>query len=187
MSFLDQYLEKYKLDELSGTAKEAVADLEQELNNKITEQGSGFDAFVKEFGPKIADIVERFAAHFKNLPPMSVSTVIGSLRFVINIGVEVYQLVEEMGKHVVPEGASPEQAKTAKIEFGKSLIYFIWKTVDPLKDKLNWLPFKSYIEKKLVFWIGEMAMRFTVDLFEVNGRVQIMAAGEVKPAYIKAF
>lgn len=167
MSFLDNYLKNYKLEELSTGAKKLLTSLEAELEEKInkTDTPSKFEDVIKEFGAKIADLVERFANYWKTVKGLSFSSVGSTLRFVINIGVEVKQIVDDMTKHLVPANATDVEKKAIQSDFGKDLTFFVWKTVDPLKDKLNFIPFKATIEKKLVRWIAGMAIEFAYDLF----------------------
>lgn len=186
MGFLDSYLNKYRLDEITTKAKASLDKVEKDLEKILqeNEQNPAFDECVKRFGPQVADLVERFSAHFASLNGWSLETVAQSLRFVINIGTEVYQIVETVKDLVVKPKMTPAEAHTAKVEFGQNLCYFVWMTVDPLKEKLSWLPFKKTIEKKVVFWVAGMALEHTVDLFAANAGVSLMEVG--KPTVFKA-
>lgn len=169
MSFIDHYLEKENLDPIPEANKKNLDKLEKELQRKINESPilrSTFEDVAKKYGPQIADIVGRFSKHWKSVDGWSISTVVGSLRFVMNIGVEVKQLVELMEGNIVSPGMSPSEAKEAKTDFGKSLVWFIWKTVDPLKGRLSWIPFRKTIERKLVNWVADMAFDFAGDLVD---------------------
>lgn len=170
MGFLDSYLTKFKLDDLPAKAQESLAKVEKDIEKalEVNEANPIFDECVKQFGPQVADLVERFNAHFANMK-WSISTIGQNLRFVINIGTEVYQIVEQVGHLVVLPNMTDMEKHNAKVNFGKQLCYFIWMTVNPLKDKLSWIPFKKTIEKKLVFWIAGMALEHTVDLFAARG------------------
>jgi hypothetical protein len=182
MSFIDHYLKEHNLDPLPQDIKKNLDKLEKEIKAKIDDNptDSTFEDVAKKYGPQIADIVGRFREvlgeydYWKTTGGWSVGTVIGILRFVINIGVEVKQLVDQMKGDIVSDSLSFEQAKAAKIDFGQSLVYFIWKTVDPLKGRLGWIPFKKTVEKKLVFWVASMAFDFAGDL--INRHFGAMSA-----------
>lgn len=170
MGFLDSYLSKYRLDTITDKAKSSLEKVEKDIEKMLeqNDKNPAFEQSVQKFGPQIADIVERFSAHFANLDGWSFSTVAKSLRFVMNIGTEVWQIVDSVSDLVVTSDMTPGQAHDAKVEFGQHLTYFVWSTVDPLKDRFSWIPFKKSIEKKLVFWVAEMALEHTVDLFAAN-------------------
>ena len=129
---------------------------------------------IKDSGDKIANIVERFGAYWRSVDGWSLSSLSSTFRFVLNIGVEVSQILNDVQKHLITASMTAEQAKQSKTQFGQELTFFIWKTVDPLKSKFNWLPFKTSVEKKLVFWISGMAIEFAQDL--IKPTVQQMSA-----------
>ena len=162
MSFIDHYLKEHDLDALPDDAKKNLDKIEKEIKAKINDNptDSTFEDVAKKYGPQIADIVGRFRQHWK----ADDKSVTGDLRFIINIGVEVKQIVDQMKGDIVTEDMTPEQSQVATTDFGQSLVYFIWKTVDPLKGRLSWVPFKTTIEKKLVFWVAGMAFDFAGDL-----------------------
>jgi hypothetical protein len=176
MSFIDHYLKEQNLDPLPESTKKNLDKLEKEIKAKIDDNptDSTFEEVAKKYGAQIGDIVARFSAHWKAIDGWSISTVIGSLRFVINIGVEVRQLVEQMKGDIVTDDMTPEESKAATVDFGKSLVFFIWKTVDPLQGRLSWIPFKKTIERKLVFWVADMAFDFAGDL--INRHFGAMSA-----------
>jgi hypothetical protein len=168
MSFIEHYLKECNLGELPTSTISNLTKIEQELAKKINQNPttSTFDDVVTKYGSQIADITGRFAKCWSAVDGWSIQTVTGVLRFVLNIGIEVKQLVDQMKADIVTPDMSPEASYQAIIDFGQSIVYFIWKTVDPLKNHLNWVPFKSTIERKLVSWIAEMAFEFATDLFE---------------------
>jgi len=178
MSFIDHYLKEHNLDALPDDTKKNLDKLEKEIKAKIDDNptDSTFEDVTKKYGPQIADIVGRFRDHWGRvtIDGWSVSTVTGTLRFVINVGVEVKQLVDQMEEDIVTDDMTPEEAKEATTDFGQSLVYFIWKTVDPLKDRLSWVPLKKTVEKKLVFWVAGMAFDFAGDL--INRHFGAMSA-----------
>lgn len=179
MSFIDHYLKEYNLDELPASSKKRLEKLEDEIKDKVdfNPTKSTFDDVVTKYGSQIADIVERFAKHFKDIDGWSIGTIWGSLRFVINIGVEVKQLVMLMKDDIVTDDMTPEEQKVALSDFAKDLIWFIWKTVDPLRNRLGWLPFKQKIEKWLVMKIADMAVDFAGDL--IDRHFGPMEAGDI--------
>lgn len=189
MSFLDNYLDKYRLSNISEKVKKNLDKLEGELAKKIDANPTDakFEDEVKKFGPQIADIVSKFAEHFKNKPGWSVSTAFGSFKFVLNIGVEVFQIVEGMKSAIVTDDMPEEEQHAAKVDFGKDLIFFIWMSVDPLAGRLSWIPFKKTIEKKLVYWVAGMALDFTVDLFAANAGVETFSVKGENTTRIRGF
>ncbi len=186
MSFIDHYLKKYRLEKLSGKAKKNLSKLESKID-KFVSNSKGpltFEDCLKEHGTEIADLVERISKAIDqpfNHP-------IGYLRFVSSISFEAYQIVEAMSGCVVDESMSQEEQHTAKVGFGKQLVYFIWMTVDPLKDRFNWVPFKKTVVKRLVLWLAGMALESVVDLFEASGRDKTTGVfkTEGQPLFIKA-
>ncbi len=168
MSFIDHYLKEKNLDPLAPDIKKKLKKLEKEIRSKVDNNptASTFEDVAKKYGPQIADIVGRFSAKWKSVDGWSISSVAGIVRFVINIGVEVQQLVELMEDDIVGKDMTPSEAKAAKVDFAKSLVWFIWKTVDPLKGRFNWIPLKATIERKLVNWVSDMAFDFAGDLID---------------------
>lgn len=166
MSFLNAYLQDHNLAALSPAAQKTLSQLEASLKDNVDNNAttSKFDDLIKESGDKIASIVERFSAYWKGINGWSLTTLVSTFRFVLNIGVEVGQLSSEMQKHIVTPTMTKEEGKQAQTQFGQELTFFIWKTVDPLKDKLNWIPFKSTIEKNLVYWLSGMALELAQDM-----------------------
>lgn len=179
MSFLDHYVAKYRLDKMPEKHKENIEKIEKKLE-QITKQAKGkltFDDLLKQFGPQIADLVERVSKYIGEIKNWSFSTIIGVFRFVNSIATEVHQIVEQMAGCVVDDTMTEQEKHSAKVSFGKELVYFIWKTVDPLRGRLSWIPFKQTIEKKLVMWLAGMALESTVDLFAASGLTQMSAMG----------
>ncbi len=183
MSFIDRYLKKHRLDKMPEKIKERTNKLEEKLRDFIDKAPGKktFEDCLKEHGTEIADIVERISKAIDqpfNHP-------IGYFRFVSSISFEAYQIVEAMSDCVVDESMSQEEQHEAKVSFGKELIYFIWMTVDPLKDRFKWVPFKGRIEKKIVMWLAGMALESTVDLFAAQG-MQPFSVTDSKSRIIKA-
>ena len=139
--------------------------IEKKLAEKI-EDPAKFEDALKRHGPQIADLVERASDALKDM-----SFSFQKFRVVISIGIEVYQLVEEMSDCIISDDMDEEQQKAAKVEFGKDLTYFIWMTVDPIGGYVNWLPFKKTIEKWLVRWLAGYAMETAMDMLEAQGIV----------------
>ncbi len=168
MSILSSYLEKHKLPALSDKAKIKLTKLESKLSKYISDQKgtSTFEDCLKIFGPQIADLVGRVK---NNMPEVSWGNTVKIFRFVNSIATEVFQMVEATSSCVISDGMTPEERHAAKVSFGQELVYFVWMTIDPFKDKFNWVPFKATLEKKLVKWIAAMALESTVDLFAAQG------------------
>lgn len=185
MSFLNNYLYKYKLESMPQKHKENIAKLEQKLHDHVAKAKGvlSFEDCLKEYGFQIADLVKRLSDHFANLGGWGFSSVIQSFRFIYNIAIEVYQIVENMSSCIIDNTMNEQEKRTAKIKFGKELVYFIWNVVDPIKGMLNWIPFKKSLEKKLVMWLAGMALESVVDLFNANATVFVMSE---KPVIMKA-
>lgn len=180
MSFLDNYVKKHRLDKMPEKHKENIKKLEEKLD-KYVDQASGsltFEDCIKQYGPQIADLVERVSNYVKDFPGWSLSSAMKMFRFINNISVEVYQIVEAMAGCVIGSNMTDEEQRAAKIGFGKELVYFVWKTVDPFKGRFNWLPLKATIEKKIVMWLAGMALESTIDMFKAGAfsSAQVMSA-----------
>ncbi len=168
MSFIDTYLTKYKLDSLPQSVKETLNKVEQTLNDKanaITDGEAKFNECLKQYGPDIASVTERVSEKFKGISVKSVSDAISLLRFISSIGFEVYQIVDHLSACALPDSLSEESKKSAKIDFGVELTYFVWVTVSPLEGKLSWIPFKKTIERKVVRWLSKTSIQFAYDYF----------------------
>lgn len=171
MSFLDTYVKKYRLDKLSSGTKKNLVKLETQLD-KVTKKaakGVSFLDSIKDHANTISDLIERVAKHFDGWK-LGLTTVLPSLRFVISIATEVYQIVEQMHDSIVQSGMTKEQQSEAKLAFGKDLVWFVWTTVGPFDKVLTWLPFRKTIEKKLVHWIAGMGLEAALDLFSANSQ-----------------
>ena len=180
MSFLDYYIEESRLDSLSEKSKKALKKIEEKIERQVeeTSESADFEQCLSEHGPKIADLVERFAAHVESF---SWKGVFGTLRFVTNIAVEVYQIVEDIHECIVTEDMDTAQEETAKVDMIKELTYFVWVTVGPLDKRLRWMPFKGIIEKKVVKWLAGKAWELAVDLLVANDNLEIQAVSDSKP------
>lgn len=180
MSFIDTYLEKYRLDEMPEKVKKNLDQLEKDMADKVqSDDVEDFGECLAKYGAEISDLIERVSAKIDDLSIGSLSDVLNLFRFVKTIGFEAYQLVELLSDCVVPDGLSDEEAKEAKEakkEFGIDLTYFIWVTINPLEGKLTWLPFKKTIEKKVVRWLAGMAIDFAMDFFSANEEVTMSKA-----------
>lgn len=139
----------------------------EKIEKKIAEtveNPAKFEDALKKYGPEISDLVERASYALKDI-----SFSFQKLRVVISIGIEVYQLVDNMSDCIVSEAMTKEQQKAVKMELGKDLTYFIWMTVDPIAGYVRWLPFKKTIEKWLVRWLASYAMETAMDMLEARG------------------
>jgi len=126
MGFIDNYLDENRLDKMSDKHKNNIRKLEKQLSEQLPQgdENPTMDIVLKEHGPQIADLVERASQVLHGGFSFS------KFRVVINIGIEVYQLVDQI-------------ELDDKVQFGKDLTYFIWKTIDPVEKYFNWLPFKK--------------------------------------------
>lgn len=186
MSFIDIYMKKNRIGDVSSTARKNLAKLEKKLDS-ITQKGKRGLSFldtIKDYGDVIGNLIERVQQRFDGWK-FTVLGAFSSLRFVHSIAFEVYQIIEAMKDDVVPDGLTGEKAWQAKRTFGKNLIYFIWKTVGPLDKRFNWIPFKKTIEKKLVLWLAGMGMDISRSIFEANKEVSSFAANN-KAVFMKA-
>lgn len=166
MSFIDTYLEKYRLDQIPDKVKDKLELLEEEMKDKS--QSPNFSDCLSKFGPQIADLVERLSKQIDNLHVGSFKEALNLFRFVKSVAFEVYQIMEGLEECAIPDGLTPEEEKAAKIDLGTDLTYFVWVTIDPLKNVFNGLPFKKTLEKWLVRWLSHMSIEFTMDFLEAN-------------------
>ena len=160
MSFLEEYVSKHLLDNLSPSQQDNINNLETLLKDQVT--NGSFEDILKQYGSQISDLVNRTSQ------AVSGEISLSKLRVIINIAIEVYQLVEVMSSSIVKPDMLEEDKKTAKIIFGQDLTYFIWMTVDPLKSYFNWFPFKKSIEKKVVKILSGYGIKAAMDLLEAN-------------------
>ncbi len=173
MGFLDHYVDKYKLDKISlenGRLKRLEEKIRRTINSAPTPVV--FEDIIKQHGEKIADLVARVSAHFNE---WQFSKIISSFKFVINIGTEVYQIVEDMQDSIITDGMSEEEKNIAKTELGKDLTYFVWMVVNPLKNKWKWLPFKGAIERWIVKWLAGMSLNAAMDYFKANIKIRVFS------------
>jgi len=180
MSFVDNYLDKHRLDTMSEKHKKNVSKLEKKLKDKAKGNNGTLDFeedILKKYGPQIADLVERASQALHG------GFSFDKFRVVISIGIEVYQLVDQMADKVIPPGLSKDKQQEAKIEFGKDLTYFIWMTIDPLANYLNWLPFKKAIERRLVRWLAGYALDTALDML-LSQESQLVSAMSADQKYI---
>ena len=172
MSFIDTYMKKNRIGDITSGARKKLAKLEEKLDTitKKAKKGLSFLDTVKDYGDEIGDLIERVQQHFDGWE-FTLKGTFGSFRFVYSIAIEVYQIIEAMKDEIVPDGLTGEAAWEAKRTFGVNLIHFIWKTVGPLDKKFNWVPFKKTIEKKLVLWLAGMGMDTARSMFKANKEV----------------
>ena len=151
MSFIDTYVKKNRIGDISSGVRKNLDKLEKKLDTvtKKSKKGLSFLDTIKEYGEEIGDLIERVQQHFDGWE-FTLKGAFSSFRFVYSISIEIYQIIEAMKDDIVPDGLTGEAAWQAKRDFGGQLVYFIWKTVGPLDKRFNWVPFKKTIEKKLV-------------------------------------
>jgi len=172
MSFLEEYVSKHLLDNLSPSQQDNINNLETLLKDQVT--NGSFEDILKQYGSQISDLVNRTSQ------AVSGEISLSKLRVIINIAIEVYQLVEVMSSSIVKPDMLEEDKKIAKITFGQDLTYFIWITVDPLKDYFNWLPFKKTIEKKVVKILSGFGIKSALDILESNKQMVSTLAFNVR-------
>lgn len=172
MSFLQNYVTKYRLDDLSSSTIERLKEVEDTIKfeiEKYTGDPEGvFENCLKQHGDNISDLIERIATtvNFSNLKTWK--DYLGTSRHIWSIAVEVHQVVEQMGECAIKPDATPQEKKASKALFGTELVYFVWVTVDPLSKKFRWLPFKKTIEKIIVKWIARKALQSVFEMFNAN-------------------
>ncbi len=186
MSFIDTYMKKHRIGDISSATRNYLAKLEEKLDTvtKKAKKGLSFLDSIKDYGDEIGDLIERVQQHFDGWK-FTFSEAFSSFRFVYSIAIEVYQIIDAMKDGVVPDGLTGEKAWQAKRAFGQNLIFFIWKTVGPLDKRFNWMPFKKTIEKRLVLWIAGMGMDSARSMFKANKEVSSFASNN-KAVFIKA-
>lgn len=175
MGFLNEYLDNNRLDPVSKKVNKQLEALEEQLKEKSTVEASEFDEALKKYGPQILDLVHRAAKAFKN-----VSFSFAKLKIISKLAVEVYQLVDTIQDVIITSEMTDQEKDEAKISFGRDLIYFIYLTINPLKNRLRWLPFKKMLEKKVVLWLAEMGLESAMKVIDsVKDKVvESMAEGE---------
>jgi len=171
MGFLNQYLDKHRLDKMPKKTKKNLDKLEKKLHDHVANSmgNLSFEDIIKQFGPQIADLVERVSNYKDNMPPVSWRNILSIFRFVQSIATEVCQIVEVMKDAVVDDSMNEKEQRQAKVKLGTELVYFIWATVDPLKNRFTWLPFKKTLEKMIVKWLAGIGMESAMDLFKSQG------------------
>lgn len=172
MSFIDTYMKKHRIGDITSATRASLAKLEKQLDviTKKAKRGLSFLDTIKQYGDEIGDLVERVQQHFDGWK-FTLSGAFSSFRFVYSMAIEVYQIIDAMKDDIVPDGLTGETAWQAKRDFGKQLIYFIWKTVGPLDKRFNWVPFRKIIEKRLVLWLAGMGIDAARDMFKANKEV----------------
>lgn len=187
MSFLNTYVKKHRLEKLGKKAKKNLTKLEKKLDDSIKSSTGGklsFEDAIKNQANIVADLVERVSKHFDGWK-LNYKNVLSSFKFVISISTEVHQIVEQIKTSIVSDQMNKAEAEEAKLEFGKNLVWFVWMAVGPLDNILTRLPFKKFIEKKLVRWLAGMGLESAMHLFQTNKGTSVFAAND-KVEHIKA-
>ena len=172
-TFLRKYIDQTTLSKLPESAITNLTNLEKGLDDKLP-GNSTFQDVMGEYGPEISDLVNRISVHV-NSWEFSVASVWNSLKFVIDIAKEVYQIVEAVQIKLIPIGASPEVALQKKTDFGVDMVYFVWATIGPLKGRLDWLPFKATLEKWLVRKLALVGIQHAISFFNANPKVATLS------------
>ena len=147
MSFIDTYMKKHRIGDISKSTRKGLDKLEKKLDaiTAKAKDGLSFLGAVKDYGDEIGDLIERVKKHFDGWK-FTTENALASFQFVISISTEVFQIIDAMKDEIVPDGLTGEKAWEAKKKFGQQLVYFIWKSVGPFDKKFNWIPFKKTIE-----------------------------------------
>lgn len=186
MSFISRYIKDNKLDQIDDYILDRLKDIEKQVELRdiaLVSTGKSFEDLMQGQLDKIVDLLQRFREHFKNWN-FSINGVASSFKFVFNLATEIYQIVEQTFSEVVNDNMSENEKKKAKFEFGKELIWFFWRVIGPLDNRLKWIPFKKYLEKKVVLWLGGLGLQAAFDLFAVQkSGVTAFSTN----SYIKAF
>ncbi|KKM14855.1 hypothetical protein LCGC14_1701940 [marine sediment metagenome] len=162
MGFLTEYLQNNRLDPVSSKVSKNLEALEAKLQEQS--KTGEFDKAIQKYGPEILALVQRASKAFAKM-----SFSLSKLKVIAQLGTEVYQLVDKIQDIIITENMTEEEKEAAKVAFGTDLIYFIYLTINPLKGKFTWLPFKKSIEKKVVLWLAEMGMESAMKLFDSIG------------------
>ena len=186
MSFIDTYMKKYRVGDISTGARKNLEKIEKKLDEitKKAKKGLSFLDAIKDRGDDVGDLIERVQQHFDGWQ-YSFSNLWSGFHFIYTIAIEVYQIVDSMHDEIVPDGLTGEKAWEAKKKFARELIYFIWQTVGILDKRFRWVPFKKTIEKKLVIWLAGMGMDAARNMFKANKEVSSFSANN-KVVFIKA-
>ena len=169
MSFIDTYMKKHRLGDITSSTRKHLDKLEKKLDavTARAKDGLSFLDAIKNYGDEIGDLIERVHKHFNGWK-FTWGNALSTFQFVYNIAIEVYQIIDAMKDEIVPEGVTGEKAWDAKRLFGKQLVYFIWKVIGPLDKVFKWVPFKKTIEKKLVMWLAGMGLDSARKMFIAN-------------------
>lgn len=179
-TFLQKYLDQGTLSKLPDSAIANLTNLEKKLDNQLP-GNSTFQNVMGEYGPEINDLISRISDHLNNWK-FSLNGVWDTLKFVIDIAKEVYQIVEAVQVKIVPNGTAPEVALQKKTDFGVDMVYFIWATIGPLKGRLDWLPFKATLEKWLVRKLALIGIQHAMSFFNANPKVTTLSNAKLSNA-----
>lgn len=184
MGFLQNYVKDYQLPAISDWAKDELEAIQEKIKQSIPTETTTFDETVKKYGPQIADLVSRLSAKVNSLNLSTWGDYFGLFKYIWSIAVEVWQLVSNIGGSLVLEGTD-EEKHAKELEFSTQLIYFVWFSVDPLKDKFNWVPFKKSIEKWLVTYCAKKALDVAIDFFNAQ-KARLTTSADVPAVFLKA-
>lgn len=173
MSFTKHYLKKHRLDTLPPKHQKNLEKLEKKLQEKA-QGNSDFEECLKKYGPQLADLIERTSNALDDIEFNDFWDAVTKLRVIISVGIEVYQLVDLMSDYVINDDMTEEEKEETRLEFGKELIYFVWMTIDPLKDYLSWLPFRKSFERFVIMLLAEYALKAALNLFDANDVISVM-------------
>ena len=172
MSFLKRYADNNKLPPIKDSVKKKLEDIEKNLDTK-TQGDETFSDIISEYADQIVSLVARIKSEFTDWK-LSVGNVTSAFRFILDIAGEVMVIVNELESKIVPPGATPEEAKLAKVAFGQELTYFVYLLWNPRLVK--WIPvgIESWLEKKIIYWLSGMAVDWFIDR-------KVVVASTIKP------
>lgn len=180
MGVLSSYLSGPVLNRLSDSAHTNLKKLEDHMLTIAGKTEKTFEDCIKEFGPDIQSLIDRV----DGLMSKEFGFCQWCSRFyvVYNISLEIYQIVERVSGCVIDPQLDSEQKQAAKIDFGKNLVYFVWRAVDPLRNFK--FPFKKTLERIAVRWLTGMAFRSAGKIF--GSETQLSSFNVVPSGIVRA-
>ena len=169
MGFLDRYAKDNALGPIEENIKKRLEKVEKNLDEK-TQGDDTFSDMISDYSDRIMAIVDKVKTEFAGWQ-WSLGNVASAFRFVIDIAGDVTGIVKELEDKIVPDNATPEEAKQAKVQFGQELTYFVYLLWNPRLVK--WVPvgIETWVEKKIVYWLAGMAVDWSLDY--LDGKTQV--------------
>lgn len=164
MSFLDEYLNDNNLPPLPDHIKERLDEIEKKINDLFPSGNDQYANLIKEYYPKIVEIVDKIKNEFKDWE-MSAGNVVSAFRFIITISNEISEIVNEFVEKVIPVGTPAEEAHQIKIELGRELTWFAYCLWNPRIIKHLPEVVETWIEKRIIYWLSGMVVDWALDYF----------------------